>query len=178
MSDTALLIIDMQVGNFSDPNPISKARELLARVKNLIVKAHSAGAPVLYIQNKGSAGDPDEYGTSGWEIHNSVAPVEGDVIVEKETPDAFHNTHLQSELKRKKIKTIVVAGLQTEYCIDTTCRRAFSLGYKVILVKDAHSTWDSPHLTAQQIIDHHNHVLGGFFVDLKRERKVRFRALH
>ncbi|MFQ6065137.1 MAG: cysteine hydrolase family protein, partial [Candidatus Bathyarchaeia archaeon] len=174
MIDTALLIIDMQVGNFSEPNPIYKAKELLAKVKNLIIKARSAGVPVIYVQNKGSTGDPDEYCTVGWKIHPSITPAEGDVIVEKDTPDAFHKTNLQSLLEREKIKTIVVAGLQTEYCIDTTCRRAFSLGYNVILVKDAHSTWDSSHLTAQQIIDHHNQVLAGFFVDLRKEEETTF----
>jgi len=65
-------------------------------------------------------------------------------------------------------------GLQTEYCIYTTCRRAFSLGYVVILVKNAHSTWDSSCLTAQQIIWHHNYVLGGWFVVLKNEREIEF----
>jgi nicotinamidase-related amidase len=98
----------------------------------------------------------------------------GDVVVQKQTPDAFHETNLHRELESKGIKKLVIAGLQTEYCIDTTCRRAFSLGYDVILVKDAHSTWDSPRFTAKQIIEHHNHVLGGLFVTLKNEREIEF----
>jgi nicotinamidase-related amidase len=174
MSDTALLIIDMQVGNFSESDPIYEGNELLAKVKNLITRARSARIPIVYVQNNGSSGDPDAYGTPGWKIHPSVAPVEGDMVVQKQSPDAFHKTNLHRELEARGIKRLVIAGLQTEYCIDTTCRRAFSLGYKVILVEDAHSTWDSQRFTAQQIIDHHNQVLGGWFATLKNERGIEF----
>jgi len=172
MSNTALLIIDMQVGNFSEPDPIYKGNDLLTKVKSLVVKARSAQIPIVYVQNNGGSGDPDEYGTHGWEIHHSIAPVEGDVLVQKQTPDAFHETNLHRELESRGIKKLVITGLQTEYCIDTTCRRAFSLGYEVILVKDAHSTWNSPRFTAEQIIEHHNYVLGGWFVTLKKSDSI------
>ncbi len=172
MSDTVLLIIDMQAGNFSEPNPVYKGNELLAKIKTLIAKARIAQMPIVYVQNNGGSGDPDEYGTSGWEIHASIAPVEGDAVVQKKTPDAFHKTNLHRVLESKRIKKLIIAGLQTEYCIDTTCRRAFTLGYDVILVSDAHSTWDSRLLTAQQIINHHNQVLGGWFATLKNEQEI------
>lgn len=174
MSNTALLIIDMQVGNFLESNPIYKGDELLEKVKSLITKARSAQIPIVYVQNNGGNGDPDEYGTPGWEIHPSIVPAEGDVRVQKQNPDAFYETNLQSELETRRIKKLVIAGLQTEYCVDTTCRRAFTLDYDIILVKDAHSTWDSQPFTAQQIIDHHNQVLGGWFVTLKNEGEIEF----
>jgi nicotinamidase-related amidase len=56
-------------------------------------------------------------------------------MIKKETPDAFHKTNLHQKLKSKGIEKLVIAGLQTEYCIDTTCRRAYSLGYEVVLVR-------------------------------------------
>ena len=174
MSDTALLIVDIQVGNFADPNPVYKGEEILAKIKSLITEARSARIPIVYVQNNGSRGDPDEYGTPGWEIHPTIAPAEGDVVVQKETPDAFHETNLHPKLQSMGIKKLVIAGLQTEYCIDTTCRRAFSLGYDVILVKNAHSTWDSQLFTAEQIIEHHNNVLDGWFATLKSEREITF----
>jgi nicotinamidase-related amidase len=174
MNQTALLIIDMQTGNFSEPNPIYKGNELLSKVKKLIDKARSTQALIVYVQNNGAKGDPDEYGTSGWEVHPAITPVQNDVTIQKNAPDAFHETSLQNELESRSIKKLVITGLQTEYCIDTTCRRAFSLGYEVTLVKDGHSTWDSPDLTAQQIIDHHNRVLSGFFASLKNETDIEF----
>lgn len=174
MVNTALLVIDMQLGNFQGPDPIHGKEELLSNVQLLIDKARDEGVPIFYVQNKGSKGDPDEIGTPGWEIHPTIVPKEGDVVIEKETPDAFHKTTLHPKLKSKRIEKLVIAGLQTEYCIDTTCRRAYSLGYDVVLAKDAHSTWDSSNLTAEQIIGHHNQVLGGWFVTLKNENEIRF----
>jgi nicotinamidase-related amidase len=174
MSDTALLIIDMQLGNFLEPDHIYKGDELLEKVKSLIAKARSEQTPIFYIQNNGGSGDPDEYGTPGWKIHPSMAPLEGDIVVQKKTPDAFHETNLRRKLESMEIRKLVIAGLQTEYCIDTTCRRASSLGYDVTLVKDANSTWDSPHFTAKQIIEHHNRVLCGWFATLKNEREIEF----
>lgn len=174
MADTALLIIDMQAGNFSESNPIHNGNELLAKVKSLITKGRSSQISIVYVQNYGGSGDLDKYGTPGWKIHHFIMPDEGDVVIQKQTPDAFYRTNLHLELESRGIKKLIIAGLQTEYCIDTTCRRAFSLGYQVILVKDAHSTWDSSLLTAQQIINHHNNVLGGWFVTLRNERDIEF----
>ncbi|MFX0113063.1 MAG: cysteine hydrolase family protein [Candidatus Hodarchaeota archaeon] len=177
MSNTALLIIDIQTGNFSEDPPIHEGNRLLSKVQNLVNKARAAEVPVIFIQNNGNEGDPDAYNTPGWHIHASIAPIEGEIIVQKHTPDAFHETNLHVELGARKIKKLIIAGLQTEYCIDTTCRRAFSLGYEVVLVRDTHSTWNSPNFTAQQIIDHHNYTLGGFFVSLENENEVEFKSL-
>lgn len=173
MSNHALIILDMQLGNFVDPHyPIFKGEVLISQIKSLLIKIRATQIPVIYVQHNGGKGDPDEPGTSGWEIHPSITPRKRDLIVQKSTPDAFHNTSLKSELGSREIKKIIIAGLQTEYCIDTTCRRAFSLNYEVTLVEDAHSTWNSDLLTAEQIINHHNAVLGDWFVTLKTTSDV------
>jgi len=174
MAKTALLIIDMQLGNFQGSDPVYDGKKLLYKVQCLIDRARDKGIPIIYVQNTGGKGDPDEYGTPGWEIHPTVASRKEDAVIEKDTPDAFHKTTLHQKLKSKRIGRLVIAGLQTEYCIDTTCRRAYSLGYDIILVKDAHSTWNSPSLTAEQIIGHHNQVLSGWFVTLKSENEIEF----
>ncbi|MHA2496055.1 MAG: cysteine hydrolase family protein [Candidatus Hodarchaeales archaeon] len=174
MRNIALLVIDMQVGNFSPPDPISEGIKLLSNAKKLITRARSAKNLIVYVQNNGNDGDPDVYGSPGWEIHPSIAPIEGDLVIQKKTPDAFHETNLLTELEAKRITKLVIMGLQTEYCIDTTCRRAFVLGYEVVLVEDSHSTWDSSDFTAEQIITHHNRVLGGWFATLTKERDIAF----
>ena len=96
------------------------------------------------------------------------------MVVQKRHPDSFQDTNLRQELASRTIERLVITGIQTEYCVDTTCRRAYSLGYDVTLVKDAHSTWDSDHLTASQIIAHHNDVLGGWFAELKEASEIEF----
>lgn len=174
MSKRALLIIDVQTGNFSEKTPTCIGNNLINKVKSLIKKARTAGIPIVYVQHNGGKGDPDEYRTAGWQIHSAIAPLKGDIMVQKRFPDAFQRTSLHKELKNREIKKLYVTGLQTEYCVDTTCRRAFSLGYEVVLVEDAHGTWDSSLLKAEQIINHHNQILGGWFATLKKEGEVDF----
>ncbi|MGI9449161.1 MAG: isochorismatase family protein, partial [Geminicoccaceae bacterium] len=78
------------------------------------------------------------------------------------------------ELDALGVDSLIVVGNQTEFCVDTTCRHACSHGYKVTLLKDAHSTWNSDYLTAQQIIAHHNFILGRRFVRLDEASSIDF----
>jgi nicotinamidase-related amidase len=163
-SDTALLVVDVQVGMFDGPDgPVHGGEHLLEKVAALIRKARDAGASVIYVQHCEGAGEIFEPDTRWWQIHPSIAPLDGEPVVEKRTPDSFLDTKLAEELEARGINRLVLTGMQTEYCVDTTCRRAFGLGYDVTLVKDAHGTWDTDRLTATQIVAHHNEVLGGSF---------------
>lgn len=173
-SNIALLVIDMQVCNFEGSTPVYGGSDLLGKISSLITRARAAGVPVVYVQHCGPDGAIDQPDTPGWEIHPSVAPLKGDLVVEKRHPDAFQDTNLQRELESRGIQRLIITGIQTEYCIDTTCRRAYSLGYEVTLVKDAHSTWDTDRLTAPQIVAHHNEVLGGWFAQLKEASEIDF----
>ena len=173
-NNTALLVIDLQVCNFEESAPVYRGSNLLSKISSLIACARAAGVPVVYVQHCGPQGAIDEPGTPGWEVHPAVAPIEGDAVIQKRHPDAFQDTNLQHELKSQGIERLVITGIQTEYCVDATCRRAYSLGYDVTLVEDAHSTWDTEHLTAPQIIAHHNAVLGGWFATLKEASEIEF----
>jgi nicotinamidase-related amidase len=171
MKKTALLIIDVQNAMFDESNPIYDGEQLLSNLQELISKARIANIAVFYVQH-----NDEEFvtGTTSWKIHYSIAPNETEVVIQKSMPDSFHETDLDEKLKAEEIENIIIAGNQTEYCIDTTSRRAFSLGYYVTLVKDAHRTWNSNTLSAQQIIDHHNEVLGNAFATLKSTKEIQF----
>jgi nicotinamidase-related amidase len=162
MENSALVIIDVQNGMFLEGEEVFIGKELLRGIKTLIIQARSANIPVLYIQHNESVGSPLENGTYGWEIHSEISPEEGDIIIQKTTPDSFLKTALDQELREKGTQHLYLVGIQTELCVDTTCRSAFSKGYKVTLVSDLHSTWPSAELTAQQIINHHNGTLRWF----------------
>ena len=163
-SDTALLVIDVQNGMFAADDPVYQGAGLLETIGDLLVKARTADVPVIYIQHDGGPGDALEPGGAGWPIHPAIAPAAGEPVIRKATPDSFHETTLQAELEARGIVKLIVTGIQTEMCVDTTCRRAASLGYQTTLVRDAHSTWDSRTLSAPQIIAHHNDTLKGWFV--------------
>ncbi len=166
MEKKALLVIDVQNEMFQAGNEVFKGNELLRGIKTIIKQARAIGIPVIYIQHNEPAGYSLESGTYLWEIHSEITPREGDIIVQKNTPDSFLKTTLEEELKRRGIEHLILMGIQTEVCVDTTCRSAFSKGYKVTLVSDLHSTWPNSELSAEQIINHHNGVLR-WFADVK-----------
>ncbi len=154
---TALMIIDVQEGFFNNMEGLYKPDELIKTLQGLIAKARAVDMPIIFVRHDE---DPENDG----DIHPDIYPQEGDLVIPKMTPDSFKDTILEAELKKRGIKKLIIGGLQTEYCVDTTTRRAFSLDYDVTLVADAHSTFDfddSP-ITAAQIIAHHTDVLSGF----------------
>jgi nicotinamidase-related amidase len=161
---TALLVIDLQRGMFGGAAAPHDGEAVLARVAGLLEQARSGTVPVLHVRHDGGAGDPLERGTPGWEIHPAVAPETGEPIIDKDRCSAFDLTDLDRRLAAGGITRLVIAGMQTEFCIDTNCRAAHARGYAVTLVGDGHTTFDGPDIPAVRIIAHHNRTLsyGGF----------------
>src|SRR5258708_32048536 len=160
--NTALVIIDVQIGLIEEAY---QSKETLDQIGTLLAKARTTNTSVIYVQHDGPVGHGLEVGTPPWHIHPSIAPAEGDVVVHKRASDSFYDTTLHSKLAQRGIKHLVVAGGQTEYCVDTTVRRATTMGYEITLVGDAHTTYDNEVLSAAQIIAHTNDTLNGFRSD-------------
>jgi nicotinamidase-related amidase len=155
------LIIDVQVG-LVRLMPAELQDRVLSNIKVLLSKARASGLPVLFIQHDGPKGHPIEAETPPWAIHPSILPMNGEPVIRKKASDSFFETRLTKQLQAGKINHLIVAGAMTEYCVDTTCRRAVTLGYDVTLAADAHLTRDTGVLTASQITAHHNLLLDGF----------------
>jgi len=156
--NTALLVIDVQVGLIAGDNPVYQADMVVARIAGLIERARAAGAPVVYVQDKDVGG----VGTPEWQIHPAIAPIGGDLVVRKAWGDSFYETELHAELQARSITRLVIAGMKTNFCVDATSRRAVALSYDVTLAADAHSTSDNRVLSAAQTIAYHNDLLWGF----------------
>lgn len=160
--DTALLIIDVQRGLIE---PAYRSKEVMDAINSLLTRARTTATPVVYVQHDGPLGHGLEVGTAAWQIHPAIAPKEGEPVIHKRASDSFYDTPLQRELEARGVKHLVVVGGQTDYCIDTTCRRATTMGYTVTLVADAHTTEDNDLLTAAQVVAYHNYMLDGFKTD-------------
>lgn len=174
--DTALIIVDVQEGVFRLQPGIHRGAELLDTVRELLERARAAGVPVFHVPHDGREPEhPLHPSGPGWPIHRAAAPRPGEPVIRKKHSDSFQDTSLQAELAARGIRRLIVAGVQTDYCVDTTCRQAFSLGYDVTLVADGHSTWDDRSCSAEQIIAHHNEVLGNGFARVRRAREIEFR---
>jgi nicotinamidase-related amidase len=171
---TALMIIDVQQAMFAEEFPVYQGSELLKTLGGLIARARQAGVPVIYVLHCEQAGQQLDPDGPGFPVHPAIAPQPGDGSVRKYHPDSFQDTTLLAQLEQLGVKNLVIAGIQTEMCVDTTCRRAYSLGYAVTLVKDGHSTWNNSGLSAAQIIAHHNETLSMMFARLQLADEVQF----
>lgn len=166
--DTALVVIDVQCGILDIPG-LARKKEIdqaleqtVLRVRSLIERARAARVAVVYVQHDGGPGHRLEPGAPGWPIRREIAPLPGEPLIHKRACDAFFETRLQEELAARNVKQVVIAGCMTQYCIDTTVRRAVSLGFDVLLAADGHTTADTRALRFEQIVAHHNALLDGF----------------
>ena len=173
--NTALLIVDVQRGMYSDPkDPVFEGERLLHTIQNLIRKARSAPIPIIFIQHNGKPGSMLDPKSPNWEIHPALNPQQEDLRISKNYISAFQETPLHEELQVHKISELVICGIQSELCVDTASRHGSILGYRITLVSDGHSTFNTPVLAAEKIIAHHNHTLKDWFVTLKSEAEIKF----
>ena len=148
---TALLLIDTQANMFDPATPVAGAVPLLVRLHELQKRARAAHAPVVFVRNNGGAGEPDEPGTPGWEVQTVLHPAPGELVLDKTTNDTFESTNLAGLLEARGISKLVIAGLQSEFCIRATTLGALARGCEVTLVSDGHSTYDGKSLEAAEI---------------------------
>lgn len=160
MNHTALVVIDVQRALFEPAPRPDEADAVLARIRSLAVQARAASVPVVWVQHE-RADHPLAHGSDGWALPAAVQAAPGDHFVRKTTPDAFLRTGLADWLAARGIAHLVVCGYASEYCIDTSTRRAAGLGLAVTLVADGHTTHDKAHASAGLIRAHHNATLPG-----------------
>jgi nicotinamidase-related amidase len=149
---TALLILDMQ--NVFVPMTTT----CLPHIKSLISHFQSRSLPTIFLQHghskaeltppyknqlvrKWGPADSIATGSEDWKLMPDIAQfTEGHTIIAKNTYDGFINTDLANILKDLDVQTVVVCGVMTDCCCDTTARSAFNRGYETWLVKDACGT--------------------------------------
>lgn len=163
----ALLLIDMQVGLFSGPEQPYAAAQLISKVQTLIARARAARVPIFAARHSGPPGSPIAPGSASWQLLPELGLSEDNAtLFNKYRPSCFQGTDLAERLALAGISQLYIAGLKTQFCVDSSCRAASERGLAPILLADAHSCMDTPQLTAAQIIQHHNATLAGPFVQL------------
>ena len=183
---SALLLIDLQnailtgLGTPERQPAIDAALEaVVARLAALKRKARAAGIPSFIVQHDGQGTHRLAKRGEGWQLRREIAPEAGDVVVHKTSCDSFFETDLEARLRAKGITHLVIGGCMSQFCVDTTVRRAVSLGYNVTLVADGHTTGDTATLTFSEIVAHHNETLDGFdagraIVDIRPTANIDF----
>lgn len=169
-----LLIIDVQEAMFMDPDcrPF-REKKLIENIQDLLEKARLTNTSIIYIQHTEKDGLFEKMKAT-WEIYKPIKPEAQDIVIEKTSWDAFLNTTLDKTLKALSIDHLVIAGMQTEFCLDTSIRSAYALEYKCTVAKDGHSTYSNDLLTGEQIVAHHSAIWHGRFANLVDAKEINF----
>ena len=148
----ALLVIDMQRVFLAGSSKVADAEAVMQRVSDLAKGFRDRGRPVIFTRHL-HADDGSDGGNLLWwwgsiiresseggQLHPDVMPAEAEVVVRKNTYDAFNGTDLDERLEGMDIGDLVVSGVMTNLCCETTARQAFCRGYRVKFVADATGT--------------------------------------
>lgn len=153
-----LLIIDMQEAMFSPDSSMFDLDGVVERINSLADIFRQRGDMVIFIQHDGSSEAFCMPGTRDFEIVSSLLVKEDDLLISKTANDSFYKTKLQEQLDHLDIDELIITGIFTDFCIDTTIKSAIAKDYHVTVISNAHTTDDKSHLTAKQIVDHYNWV--------------------
>ena len=132
----ALMVIDVQNGVVTGAH---ERDAVVANISTLVEKAREEGVPIVWVQH---SDEHLEKGSDAWQYVPELARQESEPLVHKTFGDSFEDTDLEPVLAKGGVGRLVVAGAQTDACIRSTIHGAFTRGYDVTLVGDAHTTED------------------------------------
>jgi nicotinamidase-related amidase len=167
----AMLVVDMQVGLLNS-EPKHDLPGVIDRINRLAARVRERSGTVIFIQHCGCKGDDFEPQTPGWAFLPELVRDPADVVVQKQMNDPFAGGSLQARLDRIAPDRVLVTGWATDLCVDATVRSAVSNRHNVVVVTDAHTLSDRPHLDALSVIRHHHWV----WSNLIAEKPVQFAA--
>jgi nicotinamidase-related amidase len=135
-----LLIIDIQNDYFpGGAYPLVEPEAAARAAAQVLARFRDRGEPVQHVRHVWD--EPDATfmrpGTPGVEIHPTVAPIDGEPVLDKQFPNAFRDTGLDQRLGGQGVDELVIVGMMTSMCVDATARAAADLGYAVTVVADA-----------------------------------------
>jgi len=146
-ASSALLVIDCQNYFVSLPEP--DGVPILPNIKALMNTFRDVGRPVIFTRHMHKS-DKSDFGMIGewwpeniiedtWEseLHPSLDVAPSDIVIRKNRYSAFHETDLENILKNAGVRDVIITGVMTNLCCETTARDAYSRDYRVFLVADA-----------------------------------------
>ncbi|MGH8981035.1 MAG: cysteine hydrolase family protein [Acidimicrobiales bacterium] len=152
-TNTALTVIDVQNGVVADAYDRDA---VIGNIATLVDKARAADIAVIWVQH---SHDGLQEGSEEWEYVPELRRRDDEPLVHKHFGDSFEGTELDALLAERRVGRIVVTGAQTDACIRSTIHGAFTRGYDVTLVGDAHTTEDMSEYgapTPDKVIAHTN----------------------
>ena len=155
---TGLLLVDIQNDYFPGGKmELVGSTEAGRKARLALYYFRAKQMPVVHVRHLAVKPDAPFFipGSEGSQIHESVAPLETEVVVEKNFPNSFRNTALLEKLQEQGVEHLVIVGMMTHMCIDTTVRAASDLGVTVTLLQDSCATkalkWDNAVIPADMV---------------------------
>ena len=143
-----LIVIDMQKGILSED--LYDHKGVLENVAKVIDAARNSGTEVIYVKHDDGPGSGFTFGDEDFEIADEIAPANGEKVFVKTIPSSFSNKEFAAYLEGTKDDALMIVGLQTDFCIDSTVKSAAERGYRVIVPKGTNSTFDNPYMTGEK----------------------------
>lgn len=150
-----LLVVDTQKAIMT--SELYEFELFKSNVNRLINASRENNIEVIFIRH--DDGDELTKGKDGFEIYEEFQPLGNELVLDKTVNSAFRDTGLGEYLRKKQIDTVIVVGLQTDYCIDATVKAGFELGFKMIVPAYANSTFDNPYMSAEQTYKYYNEYM-------------------
>lgn len=157
MKKTALLVIDAQELMIS--GELYAFDRFIANVRTLIAEARKNCVEVIYVRHDDGEGKPLSKGNEGFDIYSGFAPEAGERIFDKFVNSPFRSSGLLEYLHKNGVKRLIVAGLQTDYCIDAAVKCGFEHGFEMIVPEFCNSTFDNEFMTAEQTYRYYNEFI-------------------
>ncbi|MBQ7783512.1 MAG: cysteine hydrolase [Oscillospiraceae bacterium] len=152
-----LLVIDAQQMLVNDK--MYAYMQFIDTVQTLIRTARRNGVEVIYVRHFDGVINPVTRGADGYDIYSGFAPEEGEKIYDKKVNSPFKETGLLEYLRKKGETTLMVTGLQTDYCIDATVKCGFEHGFEIIIPAFGNTTFDNEFMTAEQSYNYYNRCI-------------------
>ncbi len=136
----ALVVVDIQNDYFpGGAHPLVGPEAAAANARRLLDSFRSGAGELVHIQHVWDSPDASfmRPGTPGVEIHDYVAPLAGETVIQKAHPNSFLDTPLEELLRARGVDEVVVCGMMTSMCVDATARAAADLGFAVTVASDA-----------------------------------------
>lgn len=142
---SAIVLIDIQNDYFAGgKNELHLPEVAAAHARKALDAYRDLGMPVFHVQHISTKAGATFFlpNTTGAEIHASVAPLAQEKVIVKHVPSAFYQTDLLEELRRLEISHLVICGMMSHMCIDTSVRATKDYGFTVTVLEDACTTKD------------------------------------
>ena len=152
-----LLVVDTQKAITNDK--LYQFDLFKSRVIELIRTARNNKIEVIFVRHDDRIGNELTKGNDNFEIYDGFQPLNGELIFDKNVNSAFKDTGLLEYLRQKEENTIIIVGLQTDYCIDATIKSRFEHDFKMIVPANANSTVDNQYMTAEQSYHYYNEFM-------------------